>query len=44
MVTRCVHVVYLYRLPLLMLGQIATICTYVKSLPEWLKVAHALLG
>jgi hypothetical protein len=25
-------------------GQIATIYTYVKSLPEWLKVAHALLG
>jgi hypothetical protein len=43
-VTKRVHPVYLYGLPLLMLGQIATMYTYVKSLPEWLKIAHALLG
>jgi hypothetical protein len=43
-VTKRVQPVYLYGLPLLMLGQIATIYTYVKSLPEWLKIAHALIG
>jgi hypothetical protein len=43
-VTKRVHSVYLYGLPLLMLGQIATIYTYVKSLPQWLKIVHALLG
>lgn len=43
-VTKRVHPVYLYGLPLLMLGQIATVYTYVKSLPGWLKIAHALLG
>jgi hypothetical protein len=43
-VTKRVHPVYLYGLPLLMLGQIATVYTYVKNLPEWLKIAHALLG
>ena len=42
-VTKRVHIVYLYGLPLLMLGQIATIYTYVNSLPEWLKIAHALV-
>jgi hypothetical protein len=43
-VTKRVHVVYLYGLPLMMLGQIALIYTYVKGLPGWLRIAHALLG
>ena len=43
-VTRRVHPVYLYGLPLMMLGQIAVIYTFVNSLPEWLRIAHALLG
>lgn len=43
-VTKRVHLVYFYGLPLLMLGQIATIYAYVKSLPGWLKIAHLLLG
>jgi hypothetical protein len=43
-VTRRVHSVYLYGLPLMMLGQIAVIYMFVNSLPEWLRIAHALLG
>ncbi|HET8923731.1 MAG TPA: hypothetical protein VFN26_12140 [Candidatus Acidoferrum sp.] len=44
LVTKHVHPVYLYGLPLIMLGQVAAILTFVKNWPEWLKIAHALLG
>jgi len=43
-VTKRIHPVYLYGLPLLMLGQIATIYTVANSQPAWLKIAHSLLG
>jgi hypothetical protein len=42
--TKRVHPVYLYGLPLLMLGQIATVSTFVKGWPAWLRLAHAILG
>jgi hypothetical protein len=43
-VTKHVHPVYLYGLPLMMLGQVVTTYTFVKALPEWLTIARALLG
>jgi hypothetical protein len=43
-VTKRVHPAYLYGLPLMMLGQIAVTYAFVKSLPQWLKIAHALLS
>jgi hypothetical protein len=43
-VTKRVHPVYLYGLPLMMLGQIAVIYMFVHSSPEWLRIAHAILG
>lgn len=38
-----IHPVYLYGLPLLMLGQAAAIYGFVQSSPAWLRVAHAML-
>jgi hypothetical protein len=43
-VTKRVHPVYLYGLPLMMLGQVVATYTFVKALPEWLGIARALLG
>lgn len=43
-VTKRVHPVYLYGLPLIMLGQTAVMYTSLKSLPVWMKIAHAMLG
>jgi hypothetical protein len=43
-VTKRVHPAYLYGLPLMMLGQIAVTYAFVKSLPQWLKIAHTLLS
>jgi len=43
-VTKRVHPVYLYGLPLMMLGQIGVVSAFVTNWSGWLKVAHALLG
>lgn len=43
-VTKRVHPVYLYGLPLLMVGQTITIYAAVTSLPGWLKIARGLLS
>lgn len=43
-VIKRLHPVYLYGLPLMMLAQFLTTYTYVKALPAWLGVAHALVG
>lgn len=43
-VIKRVHPVYLYGLPLMMLGQFVATNTYVKAFPGWLRIAHALVG
>jgi hypothetical protein len=43
-VTRRVHPVYLYGLPMVMLGQTAAMYIYLSGWPPWWRVAHALLG
>ncbi len=43
-VTKGVPPVYLYGLPLLMLGQLTTMYTNLHSLPAWMRIAHALLA
>ncbi len=43
-VTQRVHVVYLYALPALTLGQMITMYVYLKSWPPWLTIAHGLIG
>jgi hypothetical protein len=42
--TKRIHPVYLYGLPLLMLGQTATMYTSLSNSPVWLRIAHAILG
>jgi hypothetical protein len=42
-VTKRVHRVYLYALPLLALGQTATIHVFVRGWPVWIRIANALL-
>jgi hypothetical protein len=44
MVTRKIHPVYLYGLPLLLLGQITIMYVSVKGLPGWMRIAHDILG
>jgi hypothetical protein len=44
LVTKRIHPVYLYGLPLLMLGQTATMYTFLSNSPVWLRIAHAILG
>jgi hypothetical protein len=43
-VNRKIHPVYLYGLPLLLLGQTTIMYISVKSLPGWMRVAHGILG
>jgi hypothetical protein len=43
-VTKRVHPVYLYTLPLLALGQVTTIHVFVRGWPVWIRIAHALLS
>jgi hypothetical protein len=43
-VNKRIHPVYLYGLPLLMLGQLTIMYTSLHSLPVWMRVAHAILG
>jgi hypothetical protein len=43
-VTKRVHPVYLYGLPLMMLGQLAAVSTVVTNWPAWLRLAHTLLA
>jgi hypothetical protein len=43
-VTKRVHAVYAYALPLLALGQTMTIHVFVTGWPVWIGLAHALLG
>jgi hypothetical protein len=38
------HSVYIYGMPLMMVGQTATIFTLVESWPVWTKIARAMLG
>jgi hypothetical protein len=44
LVTRRVHPVYLYALPLMMLGQTAATYAYLTAWPPWVKFGHAVLG
>jgi hypothetical protein len=44
LMTKRIHPVYLYGLPLLMLGQTATMYTFLSDSPVWLRIAHAILG
>jgi hypothetical protein len=44
MVNKRIHPVYLYGLPLLMLGQLTIMYTSLHSLPVWMRIAHAILG
>lgn len=44
LVAKRIHAVYLYGLPLLMLGQAATIYALVSRWPVWTRIAHAILG
>jgi hypothetical protein len=44
LVTKRVHPVYLFGLPILAAGQTAAIFTYVKSGQVWMRLAHAILG
>jgi hypothetical protein len=44
LVTKRVHPVYLYGLPLMMLGQLAAVSTVVTNWPAWLRLAHTLLA
>ena len=44
LVTKRIHPVYLYGLPLLMLGQTAAMFTSLSNSPVWLRIAHAILG
>jgi len=43
-VNKRIHPVYLYGLPLLMLGQLTIMYTSLHGLPVWMRVAHAILG
>jgi len=43
-VMKRVHPVYLYALPLLVVGQAATIHVFVKSWPTWVRFANILLN
>jgi hypothetical protein len=43
-VMKRIHPVYLYGLPLLMLGQTAVVYTSLTASPLWMKIAHAILG
>jgi hypothetical protein len=43
-VTKKIHPVYLYGLPLLMIGQTTIMYVSLKSLPAWMRIAHAILG
>jgi Na+-dependent bicarbonate transporter superfamily len=43
-VIKRVHPVYLYGLPVMMLGQSVSIYAYVTSSPAWLRIASAILG
>ena len=42
-VNRRIHQVYLYALPVLILGQIAALYTPAEDLPYWLRIVHAML-
>jgi hypothetical protein len=43
-VMKRIHPVYLYGLPLLMLGQTAVVYTSLTASPVWMRIAHAILG
>jgi hypothetical protein len=43
-VTKRIHPVYLYGLPLLLFGQTAVMYTYLTQRPVWMRIAHAILG
>jgi hypothetical protein len=44
MVNKRIHPVYLYGLPLTMMGQLTIMYTSLHSLPVWMRIAHAILG
>ena len=43
-VTHRVHVVYLYALPALIVGQVITMQVFLNSWPPWLTIAHRIIG
>jgi len=43
-VIRRVHQVYVYALPLLIIGQASAIFISIHKAPFWMKIAHAILG
>ena len=43
-VTKRVHAVYLYGLPLLIFGKTAVVYTFLRSWPGWMRIAHMILG
>ena len=43
-VTKRIHPVYLYGLPLMIVGQILTMYIYLTKQPEWMTIAHRIIG
>jgi uncharacterized membrane protein YozB (DUF420 family) len=43
-VTKHIHPVYLYGLPIIMLGQALTMYIYLTREPEWMVIAHRIIG
>jgi hypothetical protein len=43
-VAKKIHPVYLYALPMLVIGQTVVIYTTGRELSYWLRIAHAILG
>ena len=44
LVNKRIHPVYLYGLPLLMMGQLTIMYTSLHSLPVWMRIAYAIFG
>ena len=43
-VTKHVHPVYLYGLPMMILGQALTMYIYLTKEPDWMVIAHRIIG
>ena len=43
-VTKHIHPVYLYGLPLIILGQAVTMYIYLTKDPEWMVIGHRIIG
>jgi hypothetical protein len=44
LVNKRIHPVYLYGLPLLMMGQLTIMYKSLHGLPVWMRIAHAIFG